>query len=171
MKTTGAGPAHLRQRGILLVEAIVYLAVLFIIMGLAVGAFLRTLDHVRATRRVADDTARALAAGERWREDVRAAIGAPQLVSAATVQAIHLPTATGETVYWFDADQVFRATATNGPGVRMLDRVKATTFHVDTRGRVGSWRWELELEPSRKDPRWRPLFTFQAVPVTPGLTP
>ncbi|MGD0537366.1 MAG: hypothetical protein ABSC03_06945 [Verrucomicrobiota bacterium] len=151
------------QRGVMLIEAIVYLAVLFLIMGLATGAFFRTLDHTRQVRRVAADTSRALAVGERWRQDVRAATAPPHLEAVGQLQALHIPATGGEVVYFFDGRAVTRTAGTNnGPQV-VLTQVKTSDICRDVRERLTSWRWEIELATSRQRVRVAPLFSFEAV--------
>ncbi len=150
------------QRGVMLVEAIVYLAVLFVVMGLAMGAFFRMLDHTRQLRRVAADISRVLATGERWRADVRAATAPLRLEVVGGVQALHIPAADGEAVYFFDGRAVTRTAGTTAPQV-VLGQVKAAAFYRDVRERLTSWRWEIELATSRPRVRVAPLFSFEAV--------
>ena len=72
-------PLHLEptrragQRGYLLIEALVYIAVIVALLGVAYAAMYRCIDRSIALRRNADDITSALHAGERWRADVRAA--------------------------------------------------------------------------------------------------
>jgi hypothetical protein len=133
----------------MLIEAIVYLAVLFLIMGLATAAFFRTLDHTRQVRRVAADISRALATGERWRADVRAATAPLRLEVVGGVQALHIPAVAA-------APQV------------VLGQVKAAAFYRDVRERLTAWRWEIELATSRPRVRVAPLFSFEAVARVEG---
>ncbi len=150
-----------RLRGTMLIEMLVYIAVLAVVIVLAARAFSRTLDHAREGRRVAADISRALAAGERWRADLRAANGLPRLEAAAPLQALHIPRPAGEVVYFFDGKSLTRGVGTNTP-VSFLADLKASSFIRDQRQRVGSWRWEVELA-TRRPARVRPLFTFEAV--------
>ena len=59
----------------MLVDCLVYLAIWVVVVGLAFSAFYRCMSYSKNLARNADDIARALKAGERWREDVRAAAG------------------------------------------------------------------------------------------------
>src|SRR4029077_12950063 len=68
MKTSGN--FHLRQGGYLLTEALVYIGLLFVILGVGYLAMDRSIDNSVLLRRNADDIANALHAGERWRADV-----------------------------------------------------------------------------------------------------
>ena len=79
------------QQGIMLVDCLVYLAIWVVVVGLAFSAFYRCLSYSKNLARNGDDIARALKAGERWREDVRAATGPFKLVTgqASVEQALH----------------------------------------------------------------------------------
>jgi hypothetical protein len=132
---------------------------------LALSAFYRCMSYSKNLARNADDIARALQAGERWREDVRAATGPFKLVSAeASVgQALHIPQKAGEVIYLFIDGAVLRQSGTNAPWIPALSGVKSSRMEKDERQRVVSWRWEVELKNKQKVARVRPLFTFQAV--------
>lgn len=154
---------HARS-GVMLVECIVYIAVLFVILNVAVATLFRVLDHTRGVQRVSADVARALDAGERWRTEIRAADGPLRLVNAGDFQALHIPRESGEVVYVYDGTNVLRhgiAVRSKGP---FLVRVSNSRFVLDQRAGVRSWRWEVELESRRLQPKLKPLFTFQAVP-------
>src|SRR5213593_4873328 len=80
------------QQGIMLVDCLVYLAIWTVVVGLAFSAFFRCMSYSKNLARNADDIARALKAGERWRQDVRAASGPFKLVAweAVVEQALHI---------------------------------------------------------------------------------
>ena len=167
MKTTPRSlePTCRHRSGFMLVEVLVYVAVLFMILGLASAAFLRTLDQVRTLRRTAEDVTRALYAGERWRAELRATTAAPRLVIDDHLPSLHLPMGDGEVVYRFDGRQVLRAAGPDRRWLPVLPGVKESRFIEERRERVVSWRWELELEARRLDRRPSTRFTFQAVPT------
>lgn len=167
MKPVRAFPARggtRGRRGASLLECLVYIGVLFVVLAVAGAAYVRVLDHTRDMRRVAADVARALAAGERWRADVRAATAPPWLAATGEVCALHLPGVGGEVVYFFDGSNVLRRVAPDSAWEPCLPRVKATTFVADARSRVTAWRWEVELQPGRGPARVSPRFSFSAVP-------
>ncbi len=153
------------QQGIMLIDCLVYLAIWSVVVGLAFSAFFRSMSYSKNLARNADDIARALKAGERWREDVRAATGPFKLVTgeAGVEQALHIPQKTGEVVYRFIDGAVLRQTGTNAPWIPALSGVKSSRMEKDERQRVVSWRWEVELKNKQKVARVRPLFSFQAV--------
>ncbi len=166
MKPVRTFPARGGTRGRLgasLLECLVYIGVLFVVLAVAGAAYVRVLDHTRDMRRVAADVARALAAGERWRADVRAATAPPRLAATGEVCALHLPGAGGEVVYLFDGSNVWRRAGADAPWQTFLPRVKASQFLADPRAYVTAWRWEVELQPGPRPGRTPPLFSFLAV--------
>jgi hypothetical protein len=155
------------QRAYLLIEALVYIAVLMALLGAGYAAMYRCIDSSIALRRNADDITSALHAGERWRADVRSASSRVRLEDTAAEQLLYLEGATSAVVYRFSTNAVSRRLGA-GPWVRLLPNVKSSTMKSDPRKHVTAWRWELEIEPrakgSVKPGRVRPLFTFLAVP-------
>jgi hypothetical protein len=151
----------------LLIEALVYIAVLVAVLGAGYAAMYRCLDSSIALRRNADDITSALHAGERWRADVRSATDQVRLEDAAHGQLLYLDGPSSAVVYCFATNGIYRWLGT-GPWVRLLPNVKSSTMTADPREHVTAWRWELELQPrqsgSVKPGRVRPLFTFTAVP-------
>lgn len=168
MKTRTAQTAGAAlSRGVMLVEALVYISVLFVVLALAGAGYVRVLDQTRQLRRVATDIPRALDAGERWRADVRAVTAPPRLVQEGPLQALHLLLADVELVYFFDGSNVVRRVGTNATWEPFLPRAKASRFVEERREHVTAWRWEVELQPGPRPPREAPLFTFRAVPSLP----
>jgi hypothetical protein len=153
------------QAGIMLVDCLVYLAIWGVVVGLAFAAYFRSVSYSKNLARNAEDIARALKAGERWREDVRAATGPFKLVTweASVAQALHIPQKTDVVIYLFKDGAVLRQRGTNTPWIPALSGVKSSRMEKDERRRVVSWRWEVELQNKQKVARVRPLFTFQAV--------
>ena len=154
----------------LMIEALVYISLVFVLLGLGYAAMYRCIDSSLALRRNADDIANALHAGERWRADVRSAKNQVRLEDAADGQLLHLGGETNQVVYWFTTNTVSRRLGT-GPWVRLLPNVKTSTMKSDPRQYATAWCWELELttrtQGSVKPARVRPLFTFIAVPEKP----
>jgi len=161
--------SRFRESGILLVECLVYMAVWSVVVGLALATFYRAWDNSRSLARYTEDMARALKAGERWRAEIRQATGPLKLVEEAGVadQALHIPQAGGEIVYFCTGTNLLRRVGEEGSWTVLLPAMKTSRMLLDTRGSVTSWRWELELASSpKRQTRIRPLFTFQAVPGT-----
>ena len=164
---TARNAAQWRQ-GIMLIDCLVYLAIWSVVVGLAFSTYFRCMSYSKNLARNADDIARGLKAGERWREDVRAATGPFKLVTgeAGVEQALHIPQKTGEVIYRFMDGAVLRQSRSNAPWIPALSGVKSSRMEKDERRRVVSWRWEVELKNKQKVARVRPLFTFQT--VAPG---
>lgn len=152
------------NRGMALIELLVYMSVLLVLLGVGYAAFYRCLDNSTALRQSADDIVNALHAGEDWRGDVRNAARI-SLDRTPSEQILHLYGAHGEVDYRFATNTVSRRIGAN-PWSPFLFRVKASAFVSDPRREVTAWRWELELQPHKKRVgRIRPLFTFIAVPA------
>lgn len=151
----------------LLTEALVYLGLVVIILGLGYGAVYRCIDQSLILRRTTDDITRALDAGERWRSDVRQAREAIRSEVTGTNQVIRLASPQGEIAYERSGDTVKRRVG-SGPWISVLSNVKSSNMEPDARHNVTAWSWEVELSPRTKGAlkagRVRPLFTFLAVP-------
>jgi hypothetical protein len=157
------------QHGYLMVEALVYISLVFVILGVGYAALYHCIDNSVVLRQNADDIANALHAGERWRADVRAASGGLRAEDSPDGPTLYLQGSRGEIAYRFSTNCVSRRLG-EGSWVSVLSRVKSSTMQSDPRQNVTAWRWELELQPrvkgSIKPGRVRPLFTFIAVPQT-----
>jgi hypothetical protein len=155
------------DRGYMLIETLVYMGLLFVVLGLAFGAVYRFIDGALVFRANSDDIARALNAGELWRADVRSASGPIRIENSDAGQLLHLTQGKGEITYRFAEHTVARRVG-SGDWSMQLKNVKTSAMQPDPRQKVTAWRWELELEPhakvSVKPSRMRPLFTFVAVP-------
>jgi hypothetical protein len=116
-------------------------------------------------RRNTEDIARALRAGERWREDIRQATD-PLRVEKTTngIAVLVIPQSKVDVAYWSYNGQVWRQSGADWEPQSFCAGVKASEMIRDVRPAVESWRWELELKTGRKTPSVRPLFSFQAVP-------
>ena len=161
----GGPPPHCKPalRGLSLIEMLVYMGVLFVIIGVGYSALYRCMDNSTALRHSADDIANALHAGEDWRADLRAAAGNIQIENLPDEQILHLSGTRGEVFYRFADHAIFRRLANNGWSP-LLANVKASSFIADPRNKVTAWRWELELQShAKKLSRVTPLFTFIAV--------
>jgi hypothetical protein len=154
----------------MLIDCMVYIALLLVLLALAFMTFYKTFDAAKALNRNAADITRALIAGERWRADVRATTAPPRVEQTGGAVVLHLPRANGEILYAFREGAVLRRQTTDPKAdwEPLLSEVKGSRMLADPRRRVKAWRWELELAPAREARRVKPQFTFQAVP---GPTP
>lgn len=151
-------------RAFTLIELLVYMTLLFLVLGLAYTAMYRSMDASTALRRNANDISQTLKTGELWRDDVRDAVRPIHLEKSGQEIILHVPRKQTEVDYIFATNVVSRRVG-RGEWSTVLDHVKNCAFVDDQREKVKAWRWELELQPSRKRiTRVRPLFTFIAVP-------
>jgi type II secretory pathway pseudopilin PulG len=154
-----------RNGAFTIIETVVYISVLFVLLGAAYMAMYRCIDRSVALRRNANALTSALEAGERWRADVRAATGSVQ----TDKDLLRIPTSRGEIAYRFEDHSVMRRISSNS-WVELLPGIKTSDMQPDRRQQVTAWRWDFELLPTRKDTadtnRFHPLFTFLAVPNT-----
>jgi hypothetical protein len=164
--TSSATPFRSRlPAGFMLVDCLAYIGLLAVLLTMAYLAFYRVSDHSRHLGQNAADIARALNAGERWRKDLRSAVGSPVLVESAQETVLHLPQLKGEVLYAYRDGGIYRrATArTNENWGLLLAGVKTSSMRQQKYSQVSAWRWELELGATQKVARVKPLFTFQAV--------
>src|SRR2546421_12898184 len=80
-----------RQRAYMLMEALAYITVLLVLMGVGFAALYRCIDSSIALRRSAGDLTAAIHAGERWRADIRSAEKEPWLDTTAYDPILHIP--------------------------------------------------------------------------------
>jgi hypothetical protein len=152
-----------RRAGILLIDLVFYMALLGIVLILAAVVFNQFLIQSGSLRRNIDDIERALKAGERWRADLHGATGPVRQENIEGAEGFIIPQARGEIVYTF-TNIVRRRAAGSEVWEPALAGVKSAKIIHEKRQHASGWRWEIELETRRKNPRVRPLFTFIAVP-------
>ena len=154
-------PSQGRRRGLLLMEAVVYLGVVTVIMSLGMTLLYRGQANHRQLQRNADDIARTLEAGERWRADVRAAVCPPWLEA----EMLRIPQAGGEVVYLCE-DGIWWRIEEGPPAVwvPVLPGVKRAQILPEQTAGIPSFRCEIELAADQKAAQMTPRFSFQAVP-------
>jgi hypothetical protein len=150
------------QTGYLLIECLVYLSVIVVILGLALGAFYMCWDYSKALHYATDDINAALHAGERWRADIRNATGKITVETTAEGERLRIPQGTDDLIYSFNAGEVHRQLASSDFSELLLPKVTVSQMVTEKRGPVAAWRWEVELTPHRKETRLPLLFTFEA---------
>lgn len=154
------------ERGILLIECLIYLGVVLVVIGAALAAFYNALDYSKRLRSNAEDITRALRVGEQWRADVRSAAGSIRLEKGQGGIAFCIPSGDHEVAYVFSTNQIVRIKSKDGLSEPLLTGIKRCSFHQDNCGPVTAWRWELEFAGIMKAVRETPAFTFIAVPGT-----
>ena len=146
-----------------LIECLAYMAIFFVVLGLALAAYYQMDEQSRGFTRNSADIVRALQAGERWRADMRSATNAARF---DVDQELRLTGRSGDVSYYFRDGTVWRQGTNDAHARPMLPNVKASAMHLDARPSVPAWRWEIELQTKRTNVTIRPLFTFLAVPTS-----
>ena len=157
--------ARLSQQGITLIECLVYISVLFVVLGVAYQACDRFVGNSLDLRRNAADIIHALQAGERWRADVRAATGPLHLEIFEGDEVLEIPQTAGTVLYQFARGNVWRAQSKEDRWILLLSKVKNSQIKFDQGRQVQSVRWEIELKSRREPAHVRPLFSFQSIPA------
>lgn len=157
-------PSRPSRQGIALIDCLVYIAVTTLILGLSFATFIESVERTTELERVATTLAQALQAGERWREDIRSAQGAPKLEQVEGKTFLRIATARGEVSYGLDGSNVVRRASAEAPWLELVPHVQASAFVADSRPHVRAWRWDLELSTRRDRERFRRALTFLAVP-------
>lgn len=156
MKTPAKRPA---QRGISLVQCLVYIAGLLVIGNVATKCLFSVISGTNRNRAVAQDIVSAMNAGERWREDVRSAAGPVRLNG----NLLKIPQNEEMIVYEMSGDTLKRRFADGSRNEVVQTDVAASAFVKESRGTLTVWRWELELKPNGRSASMRPLFSFLVV--------
>lgn len=155
------------QAGVLLIECLVYIAVLAIFFGGGTAAFYFCWDHSKSLLYATNDITAALRAGERWRADVRAATGSISVATTTTGEVVSIPETEKEVVYRFESGEVRREIPALHHSLLLLPKVKTSQMTAEARGTVSAWRWELELKERRQETHMPLLFTFEAAQTKP----
>ncbi len=160
MKTSSHKHRHLDTSGYLLLEVLVFMAMIVVVLNVAYAAYWRCADNSKRLQENAADILAAVQAGERWRDDIRLARDA-----AMNPDGVKIIQA-GDTVeYRLDHQAVWRHSVQTGRTIRLLAKVKTSAMRPEARRQVSAWRWEVELQSRKAPPYLRPLFTFEAVPA------
>ena len=154
-----------KPSGFGLVECLVYMAVFFVVLGVAFAAYYQMDEQARGFTRNSAEIIRAMQAGERWRADVRAATN---VVQFGENQELQLTARDGDVSYFFHDGAVWRQGVKEKHAVPVLENVQVSAMKPDERKQVQAWKWEVELQTKRTNATVRPLFTFLAVPAPEG---
>src|SRR5205085_3321484 len=135
-----------RSKGILMIECLVYIGVVFVLMGVGFVMFYRCIDSSVTLRRNADDITSALHAVERWRADVRSASGLIRIEARPEGDVLRIPTVKGDICYCFVTNSILRKFG-SANWTCVLSNVKDFRMESDPRNIVTDWQWEVELKP------------------------
>ncbi|HEV2693607.1 MAG TPA: prepilin-type N-terminal cleavage/methylation domain-containing protein [Verrucomicrobiae bacterium] len=156
-----------RQRGVTLIECLVYVAVFPILLGIGLASFYFCWDHTRATIFTANQVETVLRAGEGWRADVRAATGPIAVKSTETGETVTIPENGKDVLYRFENGELRREIPAQNHSRLLLAKVKTSEMKAAARDNVRAWQWEVELTPPRAENRFPMLFTFEAAQAKP----
>jgi hypothetical protein len=148
----------------MLLETMIYVAVLGVIFTLAVTLLCRSLVNCTALARNADDIVRTLQAGERWRADIRAAAAPITIEVTNNLRVLYIPRQEMKVAYAFWQETVWRSTSLEPAWAPALRSVRASQMLRESANGVVSFRWEVELTAAQPAARLHPWFSFQAVP-------
>jgi len=154
---------HATRRAYTILEMLLYIAIVNIVITVAFLSYYRCWDHTRDLMRQSSDVVRAMEAGERWRDDVRAATARPTLDGGV----LCIPQRGGEVRYRL-AGQTVQRRLGGGGWTPALGGVAASRMVLDEGKHVRSWRWEVEVKAKKREVRVRPRFTFRAVAAEVG---
>jgi hypothetical protein len=154
------------KTGILLMECLVYLAVFFLLLGIAMAAFYTCWDRSVVLQYATDSVESALRAGERWRSDVRGATGKISVETTPAGELLRIPHGKDEIFYSFHDGAVRRKLASQDFSELLPVQIKSSQMETEMRNQTTVCRWELELKPPHKEAHMPLLFTFEAVPTT-----
>ena len=155
-----------QSAGILLVECIVYIAVFFVLLGIATSAFYIFWDHSSALVGATSDISFALRAGERWRADVRSATGKISVETNSSGELLRIPSGKDQIFYSFHDGTIRRKLASSDSAQVLFEKVKVSEMETAARGGVAAWRWELELQSPPRQKQTPLAFTFEAATVS-----
>jgi Tfp pilus assembly protein FimT len=161
-------PTIVRIRGLTLIEALVYIAVLLAISAVAFSAVQRLWTATGHISAATDDCASALRAAEQWRRDVRS-VRAPVTVEDEG-RRCRLEGPDGTIVWSHGLGALWRQVG-NRPAALWVARVEVCRFDEDPRQYVKAVRCDLILTPRSVRARQAPVFSFLAVPTSPGTPP
>lgn len=150
--------------GFTLLEMLTYIAVLAAILGVGGAALSRLWTASGHLRRETDDLRALLAAGERWREDVRGSAGAITSEVAGATQVVRLQPPQGAEIQWaFAEGAMLRRVGGTNDWTPLVRHVRASVIRPESRGDVRAWCWDVELEPIARTSRFQRQISFLAV--------
>ena len=138
------------------------LALLSLVLGFAYALFDEGWKNEKKFRRNAEQIIQTTNAGERWRENIRAATGPLRVEETESGTVLHIPRGKSEVAYRFSQNGIWMRTGLGDDWKLVLDRVRKSEMLIEPRQRVQTARWEIELASYEQRRRVQPFFTFLA---------
>lgn len=160
------GAARPRERGVMLIECMVYISLYLVLLGVAFTVFHACQDSYVGLMRNAGDITQTLRAGERWRADVRSASAPPRFAENDQGPYVIIPQPDGQVAYQLAGGSLWRFAAPDRPAEEVLSGVHGSVMEADARTQVTAYRWSVELQSRHKGAHIPPRFVFLAVPAT-----
>ncbi len=151
-------------RGIVLVECMVYIALVMVILGMGLNVYLKLLSFHRDLERNSHDITRTTKAGEIWRADIRSATAHLQIEGQADSLRLTIPIENDSIQYSFRDGTLWRQQSTEQSPQPLLTHIASCQFSKDSRTHTDAWVWDLKLKTKKKTVRIEPQFSFLAVP-------
>lgn len=150
----------------MLVECMVYIALVMIILGLGLNLFLKLLSFHRDLERNSHDIARSTKAGEIWRDDIRSASAAIQIENSADELRLTIPMGDESIEYRYRDGVLWRQATEERPSQSpFLKNLVSCEFVHESRPHAETWTWEVQLKTKKKVVHIEPRFSFLAVPT------
>ena len=150
-----------KVRGLMLLECLVYIAVLSGLLGLSVMLFNRSLNHSRRLQQNLGQISTVLKVGEAWRAQARDST--QWLAAGPEGNGWKLKSLQGEVAYLVDGEGNLWMHSPAAPPRLLIKQVKQLQGGQERRGDLNLAQFTVELRTDRARPRHRPLFSFQAV--------
>ncbi len=141
----------------MLIEALVYIAVLAMLLALSYQVFYKSLTGTRLLGRAGDDIVKVSQIGDKWRDEIR---GAESVNYKDGILSISKKD--GEAFYSMK-DGTLQYRVKDGKWRTLYDRIVKCEFSEPPQDGFTAWEMLVELKSDRKKAKVRPLFSFTAV--------
>lgn len=142
-----------------LIEALVYIAVFMMVVGLTYQCFHMFLKNSQNLKKATEDIIRVTQIGDRWREDIR---------NADSIKydngILFLNKDGRESCYSFKDNALqFRGAALDSQWKILSDRIGECIFTETAHKGFSAWEMNIELKVRNEKSKVKPLFSFMAV--------
>lgn len=154
-----SSPRRHGERGLMLLEMLVYIAVFAVILTLAWTSFARVFTVTTGFRRAGDRVAALTRGGERWREDMRRAV----VLETNGTSSLRLKLTGGEMVYAIEEGRLIRTDPTTGQKDVLAEGLAGAEFIREPAEGIAAWRLQARIQSRQKQERVLADFRFFAV--------